>query len=115
MRARSDRLLNRVIFFVGWILSPFTFWNDAFVNIPLSYLSANVIVRFLRIDFLMAVLISYWISNIMGIAIMYFSGKMIILSRKDLLRELAVFAATVSVYSLVVVALHRIGILRPLW
>jgi hypothetical protein len=53
------KLLGRMVFFVGWLLSPFTFWNDAFVNIPLSYLSAIVIVKFLRVDFLMAVLVSY--------------------------------------------------------
>jgi hypothetical protein len=45
---------------------------------------------------------------------MYFSGNMVIRSRKDLLRETAIFAATISVYSLVVLALHRIGVLKPL-
>ena len=28
------------LFIIGYILSPFSFWNDAFVNIPLAYLAA---------------------------------------------------------------------------
>ncbi len=28
------------LFIVGYILSPFTFWNDAFVNIPIAYAAA---------------------------------------------------------------------------
>jgi cation transport ATPase len=107
-------LLNRSIFLVGWLLSPFSFWNDAFVNIPLSYLSANIIIKFVRIDFLMAVLISYWISNILGIAIMFFSGRMIIKGWKDLVREALIFMGTVVVYSVIVVVLHRAGVLKPL-
>jgi hypothetical protein len=109
-----NKPLNRILFIIGWLLSPLTFWNDAFVNIPLAYLSAIIIVRFSRVDFLMAVLVSYWISNILGIAIMYFSGRMIIKSRKDLIREAVIFLATVVVYSLIVVVLHWAGILRPL-
>ena len=113
--AQPKRLVNRVVFFVGWVLSPFTFWNDTFVNIPLSYLAANIMIRFVRIDFLMAVLISYWISNILGIAIMYFSGRLIIAGRKELVREAVIFAATVFVYSIIMIVLYRTGVLKPLW
>ena len=112
---RKAKPIKRALFFIGWLLSPFTFWNDAFVNIPLSYLAANIMIRVVRIDFMMAVLISYWISNILGIAIMYFSGRMIIRTRKELFRELVIFAATVAVYSVIVITLIRLGILRPLW
>ena len=30
------------LFIIGYILSPFTFWNDAFVNIPIAYAAALV-------------------------------------------------------------------------
>lgn len=112
--SNQAKVINRILFFIGWLLSPFTFWNDAFVNIPLAYLAANIIVRFVKVDFLMAVLVSYWISNILGIAIMYFSGKMMIRSKKDLYREALIFALTIIVYSLVVVGLNKVGILRRL-
>ncbi len=111
----SDKLTNRIAFVVGWLLSPFSFWNDCFINIPLSYLSANIIVKFVRIDFLMAMLISYWVSNILGVAIMYFSGKHIINNRKDLIREIVTFTLTIVIYSEVVVVLNKFGILKPLW
>lgn len=37
------RMSHAVIFFIGWILSPLTWWNAQFVNIPLSYLLANLL------------------------------------------------------------------------
>ena len=43
-------IINRFVFFVGWILSPFTFWNDAFVNIPLSYVAASLLARFIHMQ-----------------------------------------------------------------
>ncbi len=106
---------NRVAFFIGWLLSPFSFWNDAFINIPISYLAANLIIKFVRIDFLMAMLVSYWISNILGIAIMYFSGKQFIKTRKDLIREIVIFALTIVIYSEIIVVINKFGILKPLW
>lgn len=30
----ARRLFKAFIFFIGWILSPLTWWNDAFVNMP---------------------------------------------------------------------------------
>jgi hypothetical protein len=110
-----DKLANRIAFIVGWILSPFSFWNDAFINIPISYLSANLMIKFVRIDFLMAMLVSYWISNILGIAIMYFSGRQIIKTRKDLIREIVIFALTMIIYSEIIVIMNKFAILKPLW
>ncbi len=110
-----DKLTNRIAFIVGWLLSPFSFWNDAFINIPISYLSANLIIKFVRVDFLMAMLVSYWISNILGIAIMYFSGRQIIKTRKDLIREIIIFALTIVIYSEIIVVINKFGILKPVW
>ncbi len=95
------------------MLSPFTFWNDAVVNIPLSYLCANVFIRIWPTDFLLTVLVFYWLSNILGILLMYLSGKSIFKDRKAALRELTVLVATIALYSLILVLLNRAGILKP--
>lgn len=110
-----DKLTNRIAFLIGWLLSPFSFWNDAFINIPISYLSANLIIKFVRVDFLMAMLVSYWISNILGIAIMFYSGRQIIKTRKDLIREIVIFALTIVIYSEIIVVINKFGVLKPLW
>ena len=110
----AAKLSSRIIFFIGWLLSPFTFWNDAFVNIPISYLCASLAVRIIRADFLLLVLISYWLSNGVGVIMMYAAGKTIIRDKARLVRELAVFLATIAVYSAILVLLNRSGILKPI-
>ena len=106
--------VNRTIFFIGWLLSPFTFWNDAFVNIPLSYLLANVFVRIWPVDFLLMVLVFYWLTNGAGILMMYFSGKNLLEGKRRAVREILSLVATLIAYSLILIALGRMGVLKPI-
>lgn len=106
--------IRNTVFFIGWLLSPLTFWNDAFVNIPLSYLLANILVRFMNVDFLRLVLISYWVTNGLGICLMYAAGKDAVRSREGVIKDILSLIITTVVYSLIIVALGRLGILRPL-
>ena len=106
--------LNRTVFFLGWMLSPFTFWNDAFVNIPLSYIMASLTLRLFHADFLALVLVYYWISNGLGILLMYLSGKKLIVGNKGILREMIGLGVTVVVYSLLLITLNKMGILKPI-
>lgn len=106
--------LNRAAFFLGWMLSPFTFWNDAFVNIPLSYVAASLTRRLFHADFLALVLVYYWISNGLGLLLMYLSGKKLIVGGKAILRELIILGATIGAYSLLLIMLNKMGILKPI-
>lgn len=108
------RFLYRSLFFIGWVLSPFTFWNDIFVNIPLSYICANLAVRFIPARFLNLVLIFYWLTNILGIAMMYLAGKNILTGKKGIVREMVKLVITMALYSIVLIVLYRVGILKPL-
>lgn len=108
------KLILRLIFFVGWILSPFTFWNDAFVNIPISYICANIFVKVYPANFLIAVLVFYWLSNGVGIIMMYLSGKQLVMDRGGVRRELIKLLITIVIYSIILVLLDRTGILKPL-
>lgn len=106
--------INRLVFFTGWILSPLTFWNDAFVNIPIAYLAAALLFRVFHISFIALVLISYWISNVIGLAMMYVSGKNIMKSGEGSIRKLVELLVTMAVYSIILVALAKAGFLKPL-
>ena len=108
------RITRNTVFFVGWLLSPLTFWNDTFVNIPLSYLFANILVRFIRVDFLWLVLASYWFTNIIGLWLMYASGREAVKGREGIIKGVFSLIITAAVYSLIILVLARIGILRPL-
>lgn len=108
------KIIYRSLFFIGWVLSPFTSWNDAFVNIPLSYICANMAIRFTRMNFLTLVLIFYWLTNILGMAIMYLAGKNILTAKKGVVREMWKLVITMALYSIVLIVLHRVGVLKPL-
>ena len=106
--------INRLIFFIGWMLSPLTFWNDAFINIPLSYLLAALLVKYININFLWLVLASYWFTNILGLYLMYAAGKGVVKGREGVVKEILSLIVTTAFYSLIIVALGRLGILRHL-
>ena len=95
-------------------LSPLTFWNDAFVNIPISYLCASLAIKFIKADFLFLVLIFYWLSNGFGILMMYSSGKSIMQDKSNRLNALKTLLITVIIYSIIIVILGKIGVLKPI-
>lgn len=106
--------INRLLFFIGWILSPLTFWNDAFVNIPIAYLAANLLAGFIQVRFVMLVLICYWASNALGLIIMYMAGKGIMAEGEGIVKEALKLIVTIAIYSAALLVLHYMGILRPL-
>ena len=105
--------LRNTIFFMGWLLSPATFWNDAFINIPLSYLMANFLAWFVRIDFLLLLLLSYLFTNVLGLYLMYLTTKQIVRNRGEVAGEILKLISTMAVYSLILVVLAKAGILKP--
>ncbi len=105
--------IRNTVFFIGWLLSPLTFWNDAFINIPFAYICANLFIRVFPTNFLLTVIVFYWISNFAGLLMMYISGKGIARSGKGIIKELILLAAAMLTYSAIMVILGKAGILRP--
>ena len=108
--ARGSNFVGRLVFFIGWMLSPLTFWNDAFVNIPLSYICAILFAKIIPINFSYLVLASYWLSNIFGIALMYAAGKRMF-RKGRVLREILNLIIAIAVYSIMIILLNNTGIL----
>ncbi len=111
---RGSPALKGAVFFIGWLLSPLTFWNDMFVNIPLSYICASLAVRVIPADFFLLVLIFYWLSNILGLYLMYASGRRLIREGEGLAKSLLILFITIVVYSGLLGLLNKLGILKPL-
>lgn len=110
----KNGLVNKTLFFIGWILSPFTAWNDAIVNIPLSYALASLTLKRTNIRFLTLVLIYYWLTNAAGIIMMIAAGKGIIRERASAWRDIRNMLVTIGAYSLILLLLDKAGILRPM-
>lgn len=114
MSYRLKALLYKVIFFIGWVLSPFTPWNDIFVNIPVAYFLGNIAVKFFPINFFTAVIVTYWLTNLLGIGIMIASGRNILNSGVSGSKEFFKILLAITIYSGLLVLLNFTGILRPI-
>lgn len=111
------KILNGFIFFIGWVLSPLTWWNDQFVNVPLSYLLANLfypIKNILPIQFKWLVILSYYFTNLLGIIFMYFGGRNLIVSFTDKVKALLIMLLFLAIYTVIMLYLDRQGKLVPL-
>jgi hypothetical protein len=64
-----------IIAAIGYILSPLSWWNDGFVNIPLSLLAAKILSMLFGVDFVVAFYTSYTASNIIGMVLLYLGAS----------------------------------------
>ena len=105
-----------ILAFIGFMLSPLSWWNDAFVNLPLALVFAWVVALFYRPAFGASLVLGYWITNVLGLILLHRGGAKILsavdkpYSRRALIRDLAVSL----LYTLVIVALVRWGVLKPI-
>jgi hypothetical protein len=107
------KILEGLVFFIGWLLSPFTWWNDAFINMPLSFLLANLLFYITHLPFAWLVIGSYWFTNFLGIFFMYFSGKYLILSSQDKMKATVFLVIFLLAYSTIMLYLDKQGKLIP--
>ncbi len=107
-----NKVLSRAIFIIGWLLSPLTWWNDTFVNLPLAYLCASVYHLVFPGDFAAYLVASYWFTNILGIAMLYIGARDLFIREFRKEKRLS-WILTIIAYSLLVVVLARAGIVRP--
>ena len=103
------------IFFVGWLLSPLTWWNDAFINIPLSYLLASALYGYWSgLSFGWLMLGSYWFTNAVGLAMMSAEAAQMIKTSRNWKRTVLWVCVSILLYSGVMFYLDRTGRLPPL-
>lgn len=91
-----------VIVTVGFLFSPFSWWNDLFINFPIAWFFTWLPLRLIDLvtpvgkpAFLVLFIFNYWLTNIVGLAMMHYSGKKLVMNeskisfRNDLLIGLA--------------------------
>ena len=99
---------------VGYVLSPLSFWNDLFVNIPLAYAFGFVFGLVNQSLFLPMMIVGYWITNIAGMILLH-RGAVDAVSkekkkhtRRDLIKDLGISVA----YTALIVGLAAAGVLQ---
>lgn len=76
---------HSTIAIVGFIFSPLTWWNDIFINFPLAWIMTWLPLKLISLAlpihqyvFIGLFIINYWITNIIGMIMMHYSGKKLV-------------------------------------
>ena len=101
---------------VGFMLSPLSWWNDLFVNVPLALAFAWIISLIYKPAFEASLIVGYWLTNVLGFVLMHKGAQKILTEQekkysvRDLLRDVGISL----LYTTLIVALVKIGILKPI-
>ena len=101
---------------IGFLLSPLSWWNDAFVNLPLAVGFAWLIALFYKPAFGPSVVVGYWLTNVIGFFLMH-KGAAKLLSEEDrryTWRQLARDVVISLLYTALIVLLLNLKVLRPI-
>jgi len=110
------KISGGTLVFIGFLLSPLSWWNDLFVNVPLALAFAWVVSWLWPAAFGVSFVIGYWLTNVLGLVLLQkgtqqaLSEKSERYTRKQFLRDLAISLG----YTLLIVALIKFGVLKPL-
>jgi len=113
--AWKRKISGGVLATIGYLLSPLSWWNDAFVNIPLALVFAWMVSFFYKPAFATSLIVGYWLTNVLGLMLLHkgarqvFSDKPPLDSRRELWTDVIVSV----IYTGVIVALIKLEILKP--
>ena len=115
--SRKRKIQGGVLGLIGFLLSPLSWWNDAFINLPLAVGFGWLVALVYRPAFEAAVVVGYWLTNVLGFVLMHKGAQKLLkdeqpkrYSTRDLAKDLAVSL----LYTTLIVALLKLKILQPL-
>ena len=113
---RKDWWRGGILGVIGFLLSPLSWWNDAFINIPLAIAFGWLVALFYKPAFQPAVVIGYWLTNVLGFVLMHKGAEKLQrgddakpYSQRSLLRDLVISL----LYTGLIVVLLRLKVLQP--
>jgi hypothetical protein len=109
------RITGGLLAFVGYMLSPLSWWNDLFVNVPLALVFAWGVSFFYRPAFEASMIVGYWLTNVLGFVLMQKGGEKLLTSEdKPYTRRTFIRDLTISlIYTVLIVVLVEAGVLKP--
>ena len=112
----TRRLGSGIIAVIGYLLSPLSWWNDPFINLPLAWLFASLVSLASHRLFVPAMIVGYWLTNIVGLLMMARGTAGVVAgdSPRHRKRELVLSLLAATGYTLLIVLLYVFGILKPL-
>lgn len=113
--ARKRKISGGLLAAIGYLLSPLSWWNDAFINIPLALVFAWLVSFFYRPAFAASLVIGYWLTNVLGFVLLHQGARQMFSEKPPpkLRRELLADVMVSLIYTCLIVALIKFGILKP--
>jgi hypothetical protein len=111
----SHRLRGGVVATVGYLLSPLSWWNDLFINIPLAYLLASLVSLASRRLFAPGMVVGYWLTNVLGLFMLHRGGTDLLVKSGARPRRRGIWAdlAIGTGYTALIALLTFSGVLKP--
>jgi hypothetical protein len=117
----KQRIGGGVLGLIGFMLSPLSWWNDAFVNLPLALafawgISACSSAAWRERVFQISLVAGYWFTNVLGFVLMHKGARWLrspeekAETRRELLKDFWISLA----YTGLIVVLVRLGVLKPI-
>jgi hypothetical protein len=84
---------------IGFLLSPLSWWNDTFINVPLALGFGWFVALFYKPAFKPGVVVGYWITNVLGFVLLHKGTARVLkdearpYTRRDLARDVAISLA----------------------
>jgi hypothetical protein len=99
---------------IGYMLSPLSWWNDVFFNLPIA-LVLGYGVSWLQPDwFFPGTIAGYWLSNVLGMVMMQLGATDLLMAeeRRNPLRDTLIGCGGATLYTVVVTALVYFQVLE---
>lgn len=112
---RRRKLSGGFLIIAGYILSPLSWWNDLYVNVPIAYAFAWLVSLLHKQAFLGTLIFVYWITNIAGFILMHKGAEKVLTkknapySRKALIIDLVWSIG----YTILIIIMVKLNIIRP--
>lgn len=103
-----------IITVIGFMLSPFSWWNDLIINVPIAYAVAWLVGRLVSGLFLPAFVVAYWGTNVLGMILLQKGGQKILKGEDTVYGKRAFVKDLIitGIYTLILSGLIHFGILK---
>ncbi|MEL6775765.1 MAG: hypothetical protein AAFO06_00800 [Cyanobacteria bacterium J06597_16] len=92
---------------LGYMLSPLSWWNDLFFNLPISIAFGYIVSWIHPHWFIPGTVAGYWLSNVLGMVMMQFGAVDVFLpeDKQNKTRDMWIGFGSATLYTVVVAAL----------
>jgi len=101
---------------VGFMLSPLSWWNDLFVNVPMALAFAWIVSLIYKPAFEVSLLVGYWLTNVLGFVLLHKGAQKMLgeeerkYSARQFLRDVGIS----MLYTILILVLIKVGVLKPI-